>query len=937
MAGPNDFGFVEEEEVTQPEDLGFVADETVATTNPPPVAEVAQVNTIPQEKPDSTSTGEALGRALRSGASLFQSDEASGAMQALYGGAERAVDRLGEGQIYVNPIEEAKRYIDEYKRNRNFEREDDSVAAAEHPIKTGIARVGGALLNPLTYLAGPGMGALSGGLGGAGASDGDLEDTLKAGAAGVALGGAFGKGAQVAPVSTRIAGAGLGLGTAALSDGEEADRVSAGLGGLMALPGLADNFANWRARKVGAVGQKARGQLTDEIKAGDYNEDYADGKAMNKLIDGVSDADNARRKEAIDAVRLKEKESLKALQGNKNVKTAEGIKEQLDLMSKEDQAKSVISAARQKESAAISAAKLQEQEAKRAARIKVLQEQIKAHKKADLANETIAKVRQAEMAELQVLKQQQAQAKIEKQRQALNNKETELRARQARKAQEAELKAYKDEETGVNKKLQDYIKTQTQSTKARAKIRSDRTRARKALEKAIADAEAESQSIDASAQGVYAQAFQNLANRSRTARDIYQEEGVPVPQEVVDATKYTNKSYMQNTKDKLVYPEQAEANYRAQLEANNKLKTLAARKALEEFDAKPFDEEAEVAKLINPVPNEDFYKYAQSLGLNVGRLEEFNPRNPYPLNKAAPKVDEPVMDTEETGLAKIEAQRQALLNPEEAPQTNTRTDEDILTQAGLEPVSGVDKVAQLEAKIQQLQTPQQKQAFSRKTDEEILTEAGIEIPPDARTRKRMALERRLALLENPEQAVNPYFKPEAEILKEAGLDNLPSPTSRVSFIAQADNRTPVDARVQSQIDNARPAALDKVKVGSAIGAGVPMGIGGVASMAGGGIAGKVGAVGAGVLAGAGSYVGARRAIQKLSAVDANGKYKNPADVAAVMDSIQAALTKYPNLRQKYLKPLTDGVTRTQLMYFIHSDKDLAAALDEQEGMNQDAR
>lgn len=297
---------------------------------------------------------------------------------------------------------------------------------------------------------------------------------------------------------------------------------------------------------------------------------------------------------------------------------------------------------------------------------------------ADTRKQTVADTHAKEK---EAWKQQVKEVNDENKLAKLNAREAELAEKKGFREQKKRLDEYKGREKDTNKKYQDWLKQKTKEVQVRAKVRRDRTKQRAALVKALAEAEEASKSLDASAEGVYAQAFQNLANRSRTARDIYKEEGLPVPQEVADATKYTNESYMKNTKDKLVYPEQAKENFLAQAKANSDQQILNARKALEQFDGTPFDENSEVAKLLAPVPDKEAYEYAKSLGLNPGELEKFKARDFLPLNEQAPEL-QPLPSPEDRGLTKVDTERALLLK--DKPELKLTPEKEIIKQAGLD-------------------------------------------------------------------------------------------------------------------------------------------------------------------------------------------------------------------------------------------------------------
>lgn len=762
MAGPTQIEFIpDEEEENKPvaETVDFVPDEEPTSTTEPELV-------VPEEAPDTTSKMEAAGRGLRSGATYLLDDEIDGAYQAGYGAMDRATDRIGDAlksgnisDVAVNPIEELKRVVGEYKFNRDDTRADNAVAAEEHPFITGSTRVAGALVNPLTYVGGSKAGAIIGGVGGFGASEGGVKDTAVSTLSGAALGALgsryMGAAKPAANIVDKVARPVVryGLPTAAVGnavfneDMSTADRVSSAIGGAMSVPMLAGDFLKFKADQTRGPAAKARSELADDITRTDLANDKEDQTQVVKLIKDVKKFDADTRKQTVAETHTKEKEAWKQ-------------------------------------------------------QVKAVNDENKLAK--------------------------------------LNAREAELAEKKGFREQKKLVDAHKTKEKDTNKKYQDWLKQKTKETQVRAKVRRDRNKQRTELVKALAQAEEAAKSLDASAQGVYAQAFQNLANRSKTAREIYEEKGLPIPDDVKQAVDYYQQSYLKNTKDKLIFPEQAEENFRAQAKANSDQQIMNARKALEQFDSTPFDENSEVSKLLAPVPDKEAYEYAKSLGLNPGELEKFKAREAYPLLEPAPEL-QPLTTPEDRGLAKVDDARNLLLK-----------------------------------------------------DKPQLT-----------------------------------LTPEEEIIKQAGLDKLEDPAKRIFFRPRSDGRAPVSSRVEEQINNVKPEAVSKVKDAAIRGGAIGTGLGGGTGLL--PVVPNSASIPNALLGGAvGTYVGAKRAIKSLSSVDANGKFKNPTEVAAVMDSINAALRKYNLLDKKYGRVFRQGVTPVQAMFYIKNDPDLARALDEQE-------
>ena len=79
----------------------------------------------------------------------------------------------------------------------------------------------------------------------------------------------------------------------------------------------------------------------------------------------------------------------------------------------------------------------------------------------------------------------------------------------------------------------------------------------------------------------------------------------------------------------------------------------------------------------------------------------------------------------------------------------------------------------------------------------------------------------------------------------------------------------------------------------------------------------------------GGLLGARNAIRHLSRTNPRtGEFENPAAVAAVYESMQRVLAKYPNLAKRYAAGFRNGLNPVQVMFYIDEDQDLARALDE---------
>ncbi len=205
--------------------------------------------------------------------------------------------------------------------------------------------------------------------------------------------------------------------------------------------------------------------------------------------------------------------------------------------------------------------------------------------------------------------------------------------------------------------------------------------------------------------------------------------------------------------------------------------------------------------------------------------------------------------------------------------------------------------------------------------------------PDMTALKLKAIERQQAALQGqdtgpstpaprkPAAAPLPEMarKPEAEILAEAGLDQPKPLTPRLELKADVDTRRPVAERVDEWINNAREPAMSEIR-GKALTGSLP---GGVATAA---LPFKAAGGAATVL---GGLLGARNAIRHLSRVNPRtGEFENPAAVAAVYESLQRVLAKYPALAKKYVPGFRNGLSAVQTMFYIDEDPELAKALDE---------
>lgn len=251
------------------------------------------------------------------------------------------------------------------------------------------------------------------------------------------------------------------------------------------------------------------------------------------------------------------------------------------------------------------------------------------------------------------------------------------------------LKEYSARHKGTNQKYKEQIGTWDDEIKALQMVRARRGAELSKREKALAALAEERAGLDKSAQGAYAQSHQSLDTTARRMVDTYERNKMAVPQEATDALKYVDESYIRNGSGRLIYPEEAEKNFRALKDFELTGREKAAQADLESYKAAPFDEDQEVLDLLKKgrgsrVSKNEAYALAKKLGLNPGPFETFQvmpPKGGFGLVEPAPAPGPVLPSAQDKRLGTIQAKREALNAPKAAP---TRQDEaDILASSGL--------------------------------------------------------------------------------------------------------------------------------------------------------------------------------------------------------------------------------------------------------------